>query len=108
MGIKRRQRTILQALEDLGGRATTLEIAKRIRFSPNGVSQSLSVLYGQVSVVGGKGGKTMWQLRNKHATPSQCSHGNSSTHQTYCPGGLSCSHGNSEGHIVTCPGTPGH
>ncbi len=112
MGIKRRQRIILKALEDLGGRATTTEIARRIRFDTSGVSQSLSALYGQVACIGGKGGGTVWQIRSKEREASLpgvlCSHGNSSAHQVYCPGDLSCAHGRSEGHIVTCPGTAGH
>ena len=49
--IKPRQRRILQALKDLGGKATQREIAQKTDMSVNGVSQSLGALQGQGFVV---------------------------------------------------------
>ncbi len=61
--LKKRQREILQALRDLGGRATTKEIAAKTGFHVNGVSQSLGVLsVMHVRFVGGKGGSAIWEI----------------------------------------------
>ncbi len=45
--MKPRQRRILQALIDLGGRATQREIAQKTGMSVNGVSQSLGAMQAQ-------------------------------------------------------------
>lgn len=45
--MKPRQRRILQALKDLGGRATQREIAQKTDMSVNGVSQSLGAMQAQ-------------------------------------------------------------
>ena len=58
--LKKRQRDILAALSQLGGRATTRQIAEKVGLHVNGVSQSLGVLSEYVSVVEGKGGDTWW------------------------------------------------
>jgi hypothetical protein len=63
--LKRRQRLILRALSDLGGEATTRQIADKAQLSVNGVSQSLGVLREYVSPVGGKAGETKWVLTEK-------------------------------------------
>ncbi|MFA5172958.1 MAG: hypothetical protein WC435_00950 [Candidatus Paceibacterota bacterium] len=63
MTLKKRQRTILTALEELGGEATTLQIAQKVNLPANGVSQSLGALSQQVECLGGRGGKTRWRLR---------------------------------------------
>lgn len=49
--MKPRQRRILQALIDLGGRATQKEIAQKTGLSVNGVSQSLGAMQVQEHVV---------------------------------------------------------
>jgi len=60
--LKKRQRTILTALAELGGEATTRQIAEKVNLHVNGVSQSLSVLT-QVERLGGRGGETKWRLK---------------------------------------------
>lgn len=62
MTLKRRQRNILTALTDLGGEATTRQIAERAGLNVNGVSQSLGALYQNVECLGGRGGETRWRL----------------------------------------------
>jgi predicted transcriptional regulator len=64
MALKKRQKDILQALKELGGEATTRQIAAKINLSVNGVSQSLGVLYPHVNCLGGSGGKKKWRLKN--------------------------------------------
>ncbi len=63
--LKKRQRLILKALSDLGGEATTREIAGKVSLHINGVSQSLGALFGYVECVGGKAGETKWVLIKK-------------------------------------------
>ena len=62
--LKARQKKILLALRDLGGIATTREIAKLVKLHVNGVSQSFSALEAKKHVkrLGGKGGDAQWQL----------------------------------------------
>lgn len=60
---KPRQRNILQALHELGGAATTRDIATRLSLNVNGVSQSLGAL-DCVECLGGKGGETNWRFKS--------------------------------------------
>lgn len=63
MALKKRQELILQALAELGGEATTRQIAEKVNLHVNGVSQSLGVLYDEgVECLGGRGGETKWKL----------------------------------------------
>lgn len=64
-GLKRRQRLILEALQSLGGEATTRQIADKVNLHVNGVSQSLGAMTEHVSCLGGKAGDTKWMLLNK-------------------------------------------
>ena len=61
--MRKRQRDILAALENLGGEATTRQIAERTGFNVNGVSQSLGALYKHVQRLGGNAGEIKWKLR---------------------------------------------
>lgn len=65
MALKKRQKYILSALEELGGEATTRQIAEKTGFHVNGVSQSLSALNKCVARLGGSGGEIKWKLREK-------------------------------------------
>lgn len=61
--LKLRQREILAALSELGGQATTNQIAEKAGLHPNGVSQSLGALVGtHVQLVGTEGGRSVWKL----------------------------------------------
>lgn len=62
--LKLRARSILQALSDLGGEASTREISAKVDLSVNGVSQTLgalSPLYVQCLRDSGTGGDTRWR-----------------------------------------------
>lgn len=61
MALKKRQKLILAALEELGGKATTRQVAKKTKLHVNGVAQSLGVL-PNVWYLCGRGGDTMWKL----------------------------------------------
>ena len=61
MTLKKRQKLILAALAELGGEATTRQIAEKVNLNVNGVSQSLSAIH-QVECLGGRGGETRWKL----------------------------------------------
>lgn len=62
--MKKRQAAVLQALRDLGGRATVREIAAKARLHVNGVSQSLGALHDHVrDTLEGKGGERIYELR---------------------------------------------
>ena len=65
MALKRRQKIILAALEELGGKATTRQIAEKVHLNVNGVSQSLGALYQYAEALSGRGGETMWRLKSK-------------------------------------------
>ena len=58
---------ILTALWDLGGKATTRQIAEKVHRSVNGVSQSMGVLekHGLVERLNYKGGDSEWQAIDK-------------------------------------------
>lgn len=60
--LKKRQKDILQTLADLGGTATTEQIAEKLGLHINGVSQSLGALYNFVEEIKGKGRYTVWKL----------------------------------------------
>ncbi len=61
--LKQRQQAILRALNDLGGTATTREIALRVNLPVNGVSQSLGALFAYVQCHGGRGGEVRWSVK---------------------------------------------
>lgn len=63
--LKQRQRNILQALRDLGGTATTREIASRVGLHVNGVSQSLGALFEYIQCHGGRGGDVVWSIKKE-------------------------------------------
>jgi len=67
MALKKRQQLILTALIELGGRATTRQIAQKLKLNVNGVSQSLGAMNEDVSYLGGdgRGGEVTWGLRKK-------------------------------------------
>lgn len=60
---KKRREMILSVLKDLGGVATTRQIAEKVGLNVNGVSQTLGILQ-QVECLSGKGGECKWKLRN--------------------------------------------
>jgi hypothetical protein len=61
--LKPRQQLILSVLAELGGIATTRQIAQRANLNANGTSQSLGALYEYVTEIGGHGGETRWRLK---------------------------------------------
>lgn len=62
--LKKRQKIILAALENLGGIATTRQIAKATSLHVNGVAQTLGALSGQyVQYIGGQSGEAEWKLK---------------------------------------------
>ena len=63
MPLKKRQKIILAALRDLGGEATTREIAQKTGLNVNGVAQSLGALE-QVNCLGGRAGECKWRLKS--------------------------------------------
>lgn len=68
--LKPRQRAILQALRDLGGDASTREIAAKLGLPVNGVAQSLGsrAMYDKgVRSLGGRAGDARWQIASRHA-----------------------------------------
>lgn len=62
MALKKRQKLILSALAELGGEATTRQIAEKVNLHVNGVSQSLGTMTGYVKCIGGRAGETRWKL----------------------------------------------
>jgi len=67
--LKRRQKIILAALNELGGIATTKQIAEKTNLNVNGVSQTLGVLSPKyVKCLGGRGGNTKWQEASEEKT----------------------------------------
>ncbi|MBI3020192.1 MAG: hypothetical protein HYY60_02605 [Parcubacteria group bacterium] len=64
-GRKKRQKDILTALAELGGEATTRQIAEKTGLNVNGVSQSLGAysMRDHVECLGGKGGECRWKLK---------------------------------------------
>jgi hypothetical protein len=65
MALKKRQKNILIALAELGGEATTRQIAKKAGLNVNGVSQSLGALHQCVDCLGGRGGETRWRVKQR-------------------------------------------
>ena len=61
MSSKKRKKIILEALEKLGGKATTRQIANKVKLNVNGISQSLGVM-PEVKCLGGDAGETEWKL----------------------------------------------
>lgn len=64
MPLKPRQKDILKALTDLGGEATTRQIAEKAGLHINGVSQSLGALHEYVECLGGKTGDMRWKRKS--------------------------------------------
>lgn len=64
MALKKRQKLILAALGELGGEATTREIAEKANLNVNGVSQSLGAMYELVECLDLRAGDTRWKLKN--------------------------------------------
>jgi hypothetical protein len=64
MPLKKRQKEILAALSELGGEATTRQIAEKADLHVNGVSQSLGALHDHVECLGGRAGDTRWKLKS--------------------------------------------
>lgn len=62
MALKKRQRLILSALAELGGEATTRQIAEKVNMHVNGVSQSFGAMTEYVEYIGGHAGETKWKL----------------------------------------------
>ena len=62
MTLKKRQKIILVALTELGGEATTQQIAEKVNLHVNGVSQSLGALTEHVACLGSRAGETRWKL----------------------------------------------
>ena len=62
MALKKRQKMILTALAELGGEATTRQIAEKVNLHVNGVSQSLGAMYQYIECLGGHAGETRWKL----------------------------------------------
>jgi len=66
MALKKRQKTILAALTELGGRATTRQIAEKVGLSVNGVSQSLGAMREHVICLDDShNGETKWEVRQQ-------------------------------------------
>lgn len=66
--MKKRQQDILRTLRELGGTATTRQIAERLGLHVNGVAQSLGAMsHDHVRARGGKAGDTEWELRHPAA-----------------------------------------
>ena len=64
--LKKRQKIILAALKDLGGIATTRQIAKATGLHVNGVAQTLGALSDQYcQYIGGRAGEAEWELKKK-------------------------------------------
>jgi len=63
MHLSKRQRAILQALKEIGGTATTREVAEKTDLNVNGVAQSLGALYYYVKCLGGIAGETRWKMK---------------------------------------------
>lgn len=62
MALKKRHAVILAALKELGGEATTKQIADKTNLNVNGVSQSLGSLLNYVKCLDGRAGETKWKL----------------------------------------------
>ena len=64
MALKKRQKIILAALAELGGEATTRQIAEKVNLHVNGVAKSLGAMieYEYVVCLGGRAGETKWKL----------------------------------------------
>ena len=62
MALKKRQKLILTALAELGGEATTRQVAEKVGLHVNGVAQSLGALTDHVKCLGGRSGETKWRL----------------------------------------------
>ena len=61
--MKQRQKDILRTLAELGGRATTRQIAVKLGLHVNGVAQSLGALFEHVRAIDRqKGGDRIWEL----------------------------------------------
>ena len=64
MNSKKRKKLIEVALRELGGQATTKQIAERVGLNTNGVSQTLGYMPNVKMVYRGKGSLAEWELVN--------------------------------------------
>lgn len=70
--LKKRQREIIAALQVLGGRATTRQIAEKAGFHVNGVAQALGALFWLVAEMGDRrGGEREWHYRDPNLSDSR-------------------------------------
>lgn len=64
--LKKRQKEIIRALIELGGEATTRQVAEKTGFNVNGVAQTLSALpLQELECLGGKGGEVKWKYHSE-------------------------------------------
>ena len=66
--MKKRQRDILQALEELGGTGTTRQIGEKTGLNNNGISQTMGQSLepnGFVRCLGGYRGNIKWEIVKK-------------------------------------------
>lgn len=62
--MKKRHKIIIQALRDLGGKATLKELSEKTSLHVNGLSQSMYSVgqYVKLKHLGGKGGEQMYKI----------------------------------------------
>jgi predicted transcriptional regulator len=67
MSTKKRKQAILSALIELGGEATTREIAEKTGLNTNGVAQTMGVMLEvyRIDDEGGTGGLAKWRMTAK-------------------------------------------
>mgnify|MGYP001584068206 CR=1 FL=1 len=64
--LKKRQKMILRALKELGGLATSRQIAEKTDLHVNGVAQTLGALSDEyIRYVGGRAGEAKWGLEKE-------------------------------------------
>lgn len=63
--MKKRHRIIIQALRDLGGKATLRELSIKTNLNVNGLSQSMYSVgkYVALEHLGGKGGEQIYKIK---------------------------------------------
>ena len=63
--MKKRHRIIIQAMRDLGGKASLEEISEKTGFNVNGLSQSMNILerYVNIEYLGGKCKKQVYKIK---------------------------------------------
>ena len=65
--LRRDRREMLDALEELGGRATTRQLCKKVNLQPQGLSRSMGALEKSdlVKRLNKRGADTEWELTDK-------------------------------------------